>query len=452
MSCVPSGLRRVSSPRFLFGLLVVAFLLACQGGSPAITAQTVIEVFLPQISKECRPCYFVDSLDGDDANPGTSEDRPWKSLSRVSAAPLPPMSSVLFKRGSSWIGELSIGQSGQPGAPITFGAYGGGPRPIISNPGPVGSFTRGIVVTGDWIVLRGLEVRDTAEAAIKLMPLADHNIIDDVELWNAGFGIQIDSAYNVVSRAYIHDLHMVVNTFGGNDDYGAVGITLVGGRNNEISYSAFARCRAPSLDYGQDGGAIEWYGPNTDANYVHHNWVSDSDGFFEIGGGSTANSVVAYNVSVNNDRFLLLNLDGKYASTITNLRVENNTIVEISDSQRGWVVLGFSAAPTENTLSVRNNLFYVSNYNYVSNFGSFAHSHNLYALQNGTNVGYVLLEGEGVADPLFRSLESGDFHLLASSPAINGGLSLGYQLDYDDRPVPVGIAPDIGAFEAQIAP
>jgi len=33
------------------------------------------------------------------------------------------------------------------------------------------------------------------------------------------------------------------------------------------------------------------------------------------------------------------------------------------------------------------------------------------------------------------------------SPAIDAGLNLGYQTDFDNLPVPSGPSPDLGAFE-----
>jgi hypothetical protein len=40
-----------------------------------------------------------------------------------------------------------------------------------------------------------------------------------------------------------------------------------------------------------------------------------------------------------------------------------------------------------------------------------------------------------------------DFHLQAGSPAIDAGLFLGYTKDFEDKTVPIGAAPDMGASE-----
>jgi parallel beta-helix repeat protein len=51
------------------------------------------------------------------------------------------------------------------------------------------------------------------------------------------------------------------------------------------------------------------------------------------------------------------------------------------------------------------------------------------------------------ADPLFVSTSTPDFHLQATSPAINAGTNVGLTRDYEGTAVPQGPAPDIGAYE-----
>jgi hypothetical protein len=51
------------------------------------------------------------------------------------------------------------------------------------------------------------------------------------------------------------------------------------------------------------------------------------------------------------------------------------------------------------------------------------------------------------ANPLFVNLASNDFHLQASSPAINVGINTGISRDYIGISRPQGAAYDIGALE-----
>lgn len=74
--------------------------------------------------------YHVDASAGDDANPGTAAAAAWRTVDRVNRARLAPGDSVLFRRGCVWRGQLVPG-SGAPGAPLRYGAYGAGPRPLL---------------------------------------------------------------------------------------------------------------------------------------------------------------------------------------------------------------------------------------------------------------------------------------------------------------------------------
>ncbi len=85
------------------------------------------------IASLCVPAmaatYYV-STAGSDSNAGTSPEAAWATLRRVNAAPLLPGDKVLLRRGDQWRGSLRP-KSGHEGAPITYGAYGTGPKPVI---------------------------------------------------------------------------------------------------------------------------------------------------------------------------------------------------------------------------------------------------------------------------------------------------------------------------------
>jgi hypothetical protein len=234
---------------------------------------------------------------------------------------------------------------------------------------------------------------------------------------------------------------MIVNTPGGNDDYGAVCFWLYAG-NNEISYNRGINCRAPSYDYGYDGGFVEIFdqGDNT---YVHHNYAENTNGFIELGaraGGSAQDVTLTYNVIYNTGTAACIGT----SIAVANFNFDNNTFVATGGS--GFLV--FDCTNDLSALQVRNNIFY-SNLPIARN-GNFTHTNNLYYMVNmvdGLDVGYALGTGEKTADPLFVNVEAGDFHLQAGSPAIDAGLNLGYTKDFEDNTVPVGAAPDIGAYE-----
>ncbi len=210
----------------------------------------------------------------------------------------------------------------------------------------------------------------------------------------------------------------------------------------------FVNCRAPSYDFGHDGGAVELYGNLTNVN-VHHNYSTGGDGFLEMGGGSANNVTVAYNVSDNDyNQLILVHLTGTWASTMSNFKVENNTIVKTISA---WKILNFDGAPSPSTFYFRNNVVYSTQAG-VANNAAFTHANNLYFLANGATLGFTLGSGEKQADPLFANLSGGDYHLRTGSPAIDAGLRLGYTLDFGGNAVPAGAAPDMGVFEAAGSP
>ncbi len=68
--------------------------------------------------------YYV-SATGSDSNNGKSEDAPWKTLSKVSSAALSSGDIVLFKRGDTFRGQLTMKDG------VTYSAYGEGEKPNI---------------------------------------------------------------------------------------------------------------------------------------------------------------------------------------------------------------------------------------------------------------------------------------------------------------------------------
>ncbi len=384
--------------------------------------------------------YYVDSVSGSDSNSGTSPTSPWKTLTRVQQQRFQPGDTINFKRDATWSGCLTIRDSGMQGAPITFRAYGTGARPTISNPGTgAGSFV--IRIYGSWIVVQDFLLKDSGDAAVKIEPGANHNIVQDIEATNTGFGVYIEGQFNLVTQNYAHDLKMVKNTPGGDDDYGAAGF-VIANTDNEVSYNRCVNCRAPSYDYEYDGGVVELWA-NADNAYIHHNYGSGSDGFLEVGGGSARNVRVAYNVSDNNYlHFACLHNAGTFASVIDNFRIENNTIA--NTTAYGWSVLNCMDAPVTSTQLIFRNNIVVSTFR-VFNQSSFTHSNNLYQMLGNASVGFTLTSTERIADPLFAKNANCPYMLQPSSPAINGGIPLGYVVDFHGNPVRA--VPTIGSHE-----
>ena len=75
--------------------------------------------------------YYV-SNSGDDSNSGLAITSSWKTLPKVNSSNFKAGDQVLFNRGGTFYGSLTIKNSGTAGKPIIYGAYGTGANPIIT--------------------------------------------------------------------------------------------------------------------------------------------------------------------------------------------------------------------------------------------------------------------------------------------------------------------------------
>ncbi len=95
--------------------------------------QLLISALILPLLLFCQPApaavYHVSNLGGD-ALDGKTPETAWKTLDRVNSAALAPGDSVLFRRGDVWRGQLRP-CSGDDAAPVTYGAYGSGDKPVL---------------------------------------------------------------------------------------------------------------------------------------------------------------------------------------------------------------------------------------------------------------------------------------------------------------------------------
>ncbi len=80
--------------------------------------------------------YFSSSL-GDDARSSAqaqNQNTPWRSIQKLNSifTTLQPGDNILFKNGDTFQGTITITKSGTAGAPISFGSYGSGEKPVLT--------------------------------------------------------------------------------------------------------------------------------------------------------------------------------------------------------------------------------------------------------------------------------------------------------------------------------
>ncbi|MTB52054.1 right-handed parallel beta-helix repeat-containing protein [Lewinella sp. W8] len=132
--------------------------------------------------------YYIDASGGSNANDGLSPATAWEDLANIRNVAQQGGDRFLFKRGGRWDGAmLYVTSSGTANAPITYGAYGTGARPIISvtgdlpgtsdpanwQPGPNGSWYISQNRSPGRLFLDGVEV-------LRSNTLATLNVADNV--------------------------------------------------------------------------------------------------------------------------------------------------------------------------------------------------------------------------------------------------------------------------------
>lgn len=134
------------------------------------TIQTlVLNILLFIISQNAYATNYYISTKGNDQYSGTSVAKPWKSIQRLNKQILKPGDMVLFKKGESFFGEISIKQSGNTSKMIYFSSYGKGEKPIIS-----GAISLNMAKNGDGSILESIvhqEVKSVFQSG-KLKTLA----------------------------------------------------------------------------------------------------------------------------------------------------------------------------------------------------------------------------------------------------------------------------------------
>ncbi|WP_184496650.1 Ig-like domain-containing protein, partial [Algoriphagus iocasae] len=93
-------------------------------------------MFLLSSFSNATTYYFSSSL-GDDSrsfSQAQNQNTPWRSIQKLNSifSSLQPGDNILFKSGDTFHGTLMITKSGSSGAPISFGSYGSGEKPIIT--------------------------------------------------------------------------------------------------------------------------------------------------------------------------------------------------------------------------------------------------------------------------------------------------------------------------------
>lgn len=152
--------------------------------------------------------YYVSDSTGDDANPGTSPDQPWRTLAKVSSTTFQPHDQILLKRGDVWDGEqLVLHGSGDfmDDSWITLGAYGEGPKPRLTN----APYDETIDISESWSAVCAA-YPDQCRQYMKIAIRVDGSgwFISGLEIDHAEMGVYVPSggARYWIEDMYFHDI------------------------------------------------------------------------------------------------------------------------------------------------------------------------------------------------------------------------------------------------------
>jgi hypothetical protein len=430
--------------------------------------------------------YYVNSRVGSDASSGTSRDSAWKSFANLETRRFLPGDSILFAKGTQYVGGFAFTSSGSADRPIVFASYsmsaqvvksvdrtqigdllavqGAGRIPSFSNPD--WSVLNGNVfqIAGSYVVIDGFYFHDNANppgsdrlnknvqklGAVYLALGTQHNDVRNCEFFNTPVGIKVKGTHNLITRNYLHDAYEPMAR-----TWGPIAIMIVT-PYNEISYNTITNYGSYGGPYGSDGGVIELDGVDDAFDgrnvNIHHNTSINNHGFVELAGRRVDSVTIAYNLSDDRNQFL-------GGGSMKNVFVYNNTIVRTREPNIDRYVFWTFAVDTT-FMTIRNNIFVLAEdlkaFGPVQRqvprqrapIGNQLHDHNLFfSPGNADPIGVVAGRGEFIADPLFVDLKNGNFRLSEQSPARNKGVPLGYRKDLDGYPVSTQRAPDLGAFQ-----
>jgi parallel beta-helix repeat protein len=96
------------------------------------TKKTILSILIVQCSILSFATTYYVSNSGNDSNSGLTAILAWKTLANVNALTFKAGDQILFQKGDTFYGTITVKNSGSVGNPITFGAYGAGANPILT--------------------------------------------------------------------------------------------------------------------------------------------------------------------------------------------------------------------------------------------------------------------------------------------------------------------------------
>jgi len=362
-------------------------------------------------------CYYVDAALGNDANVGDSL-HPFLTLQKAGNL-VNPGDGVRVRdgtyTGAAGSDILAVSRSGTAANWIVFRAmhqYGA----IVD--GQTNTASRGIHVSGNYIIVDGFEVKGEKDTG--------------VELYAGNSLVAVNGNIDVINNN-IHDIGRLCDDgTGSHSGVTAYAYNLTIERNKIHNIGRF--------------------GPGEDPNCspTTTNWQGRDHGIYHAVGDSL---VVRNNLFYTNVHGWSYHRFSSGGATASGVYILNNTFSGTNPNKLGQAII----AGITNRLVFANNIFYQP-YNNAIWFdatdggtwpgGVVENTISTNAITNSGVTGLTLVANLANTNPLLVSPSTFDFHLQTGSPGIDSGVTLTLvTVDFDGTLRPQGASYDRGAYE-----
>ncbi len=419
--------------------------------------------------------YYV-STTGNDANSGTSRDKPFKTVQKLADQMVAGDVGIVL--AGTYPQRVSISKSGKSGSLITFKAEGT-------------ASTYGFKIIADYIRIDGFTIPSTPA----------------VTGWttttrSTGSGVFLNGNYCEIVNNIISNTSCIgIDIYNNSPDSsltshclvqnntitraGLCGISIQGRNHiingNDISHTLMAPASWTNRPSGADADGIRFFGSGhiISNNKIHDIFLSDGNTTAHIDcyqtWGPAYDIVFDSNYCSNTDNGMQGMLTEQVYSPVSDLTIQNSIFITqgacINISNKG-------TQPVIPNNKILHNLFYKTGYYAVNLMGApysevlnnlfidcGDHQRSYVSTNTSTTIGYnciFMTDGKMPAgsaypndlwqvDPKLVNLQNNDFNLQATSPLIDAGKSItGVILDYYGRSRPQGKGLDIGPAERPI--
>ncbi|NQX64032.1 fibronectin type III domain-containing protein [Paenibacillus qinlingensis] len=266
--------------------------------------------------------YYVDAVNGNDSNNGTSTTTAWRTLSKVNAKTnYLPGDQILFKSGTSYTGSLKLRNSGASGNPIIVGKFGGDIKPIINANAAYAAIELENI---QYFTLQDLEITNYKAA--------------DPDDYLTGFyrrnGIWIKAFHNGPMRG-ITIRNMDIHDVTGMNLTGETTTTTTDGKDKGVNKNSNAGIQIDGWEWEPTQPKAYYDGLTIENNYIH-DLVTIG---INMAGHSSDTTYFNRNVTIRGNSIMNNGADGIIIGVTNNPLIENNVTLDVGAYAPGikWI-------------------------------------------------------------------------------------------------------------------